>query len=66
MVGASEGICPSPTVEYRYDKEPSICPSVDRVYAVAKFAVLKEETFIDRDDGVVNASRASDVAVREE
>lgn len=60
------GICASGVVEYRYDIDPSICPSVERVYAVAKWGVLRDDTCRERVDGVANESRASEVAVRAE
>jgi len=60
------GICASGVVEYRYDIDPSICPSVDSVYAVAKCDVLRDETCKERVEGVANESRSSDVAVRAE
>jgi hypothetical protein len=46
--------------------DPSICPRVESVYAVAKCGVLREETCKDRVEGVANERRASEVAVRAE
>ena len=46
--------------------EPSIWPSVERVYAVANWGVLRDDTRNDKDDGVWKESKASEVAVREE
>ncbi len=51
---------------YKYDIEPSICPRVESVYAVAKLGVLRDETFKDSVFGVSKESSASEVAVKEE
>lgn len=45
---------------------PSINPSVDKEYDVAKWGVLREETWSERVEGVGNERSASDVAVSEE
>ena len=46
--------------------DPSNWPRVDRVYELAKFAVLKDETCNVADVGVWNDKMASLVSVRKE
>lgn len=48
-------------MEYRYEREPSITPSVEREYEVAKKGVEREETLRERVVGVVKDRRATQI-----